>query len=1126
MSKKNLSRMVAVHLHSHYSNYGMQDSVNTIEAIIKRVKDLGMTSFCLTDHGTCSGIVDAYKQAKKAGVKLIPGAELYYTNDLSVQERGLTHITFWAKDFEGLQNLYRLTTESHGNKGANPDNFYFKPRIDLALIKKYAKGLMVGTACLGGFMKRPDGEEVLRKLHAIFGDDLFIELHTYQCEEQYEHNHKLIELSKKYGIPLVAATDAHFSVPTDKDLHTYFKNTSKVQEGDEHLNETLYIMSDDEVRHYLSYLPSDIVETAIENTRIIDERSNVEIIFGEKNYPHYPCDDPYEEVRRRCIDAWKKDLSGSGKDLKVYDERIKTELAVLKLQEYCSYFLTTADYLNFAVDNSIPIGPGRGSAVASQVAKMVGITKLDPVELNLTFQRFAHDQRLAPPDIDCDISRKHRNKVIDYIRSKYGEVYQVRTFQVIGSSGAIRRAGDALGWDKALINDIAKSISKYEPQDGEEDISTYEQKIWVLDNIRTEETAELIDLAKRFVGIISGYGKHASAVLIVDEDIERFCSIERQVDSKTKQPCYIAACAYPLLEAQGLMKADVLGLKTLDVIDDCIKMVSQKFNGNKINIDKIPMDDEATSKMLCEGRTAGCFQIEGTGITQLVKQIRPKCFEDLIPLVALYRPGPLNALVEEVSDPELQRRINAYKSLQQWLSQGNSRETWFGWETLSESDLEKPNTMVQTYIKVKNNIELQQWIKDGNVRETWHHWKDNGGTLTESDVLEPMYLHEKLRPILQDTYSIILYQEQILEIAKALCGYSLGEADNLRRIIGKKKIDEMQPAIDQMIERGVANGISREVMQKVTTQIVEFASYCFNKSHSAAYGLLSYQTAYLKANYPLEYMCAVINSEENSQKDIIPYIKECTKLGIKVLPPDIRQKNREWTIIDGQLAMGLHYIKGIGNNLKLEHISIFEEVVASNPKDVTTALIKSGALDSFGKSRQTMLSEQSSVQERLKRIEQCEDKIKENSEALALATDDKLIKKFARQLKDWEAKLADAKAKSAELNNEYFDETIGEIEVLGFSDGIAPNVKVGKLTNLYSKIISNGTTMAWLTLKSDYGEFRCATFSDIWDHIKDLVHIGTSYKFVCKNNDKGSTLEEICIEGKTYKNEKRKWNKR
>jgi len=1029
---------VPPHVHTDYSNYGMYDSVNRIESIIKQLKNLGQTAWAITDHNTCSGIVDAYKQSKKAGIKLIPGAELYLTHDLTIQQRDLRHITFWAKTNEGLENLYKLTSEAHGDKGNSPNNYYYKSRVDLDLIRKYSRGLMVGSACLGGFINSSTGEETLVKLHEIFHDDIFLELHTYQCEEQYVYNRRLIELSRRYDIPLIAATDAHFSVKSDCDLREYFKNTSKTQDASENIDRTLYLQSEDEIRENLNYLPSDIVWQSLANTQLLSDKSDVTIEFGKKYYPVYPCDDPVEEVKKQCRVGWRKKGISKYPNWQDYADRFnKVEMPVIISQDYPSYFLITSDLYKYGRENNIPFGPGRGSVVASEVAWLMGITQLDPLKNNLVFERFAHMERLSPPDIDNDLSRKHRGKLIDYIKSKYGEVYQCRTFSTIAAGKAIGIAGKALGYDSQYTIQLSKSLTKYESD--EEDISSYEQKIWMLDHIKTDETAELIELAKRFIGIISGYSKHASALIVLNEDINKFCSVERQVESKTGNVNYVAACNFKYLEEMGLMKLDMLGLKTLDVIQETINLLD-----TPIDILKIPDDDKKTSQMLINGETCGCFQISSQGMTQLVKQIKPKEFSDLIPLVALFRPGPLDAKVEETGD-----------------------------------------TMVQTYVKVRNGE------------------------------IEPVYLHPKLEPILRDTYSIILYQEQILQIAKELCGYSLGEADVLRRIIGKKKIDEMKPAIDQLISRGVANGIPEDVMNKISDRIVTFALYGFNKGHSAAYGLVAYQTSYLKAHYPLQFLCATINSEENSQDAIVPYINEVKRLGVKILPPDIRKGNIEWVIEEGNLRTGLYYIKGIGKKLKISDIDTFDVLVKNNAKDTLAALVKSGACDFYEIPRYQMLVQAYNIpDDRAKTMS----KLTSNSQRieelkLELLNTKKTLKKYktiesqiANREKDncrLQKKLDELK--QLEISLEKFDEAKGEIEVLGFSSRALPKVKTGTITRIFIKDDKKGRPMAFLTWSTDYGEIKTTVFASQWRKWKSIVKQGSQYKFV----DSKGLLEDI-----------------
>ena len=1020
---------VSVHVHTDYSNCGMLDSINRIENIVKQIKNLGQVAWCITDHNGCSGIIDAYKQSQKAGLKLIPGAELYYTADLTIQQRDLSHITFWAKDNEGLENLYKLTTEAHGDKGRNPNNFYYKSRVDLDLIRRYSKGIMLGSACLGGFINRPNGEEVLKELLEIFPGDTFLELHTYQCEEQYVYNRRLIDLSQKYNLPLIAATDAHFTLKEHAELRRLFKNTSKEQDDSEHVDDTLYLQSEDEIRDNLKYLPKEIVEQSLENTQILSDKSNVTIEFGNKYYPEYPCDDPIEELKKQCRVGWKQKGLNKYPNRQEYIDRFnKVELPIIEKQGYAPYFLVTSDLYKFGRERGYPIPPGRGSAVASLILWFMGVTQLDPIKYNCIFERFAHMERISPPDIDNDLSKKHRNEYIKHVQDTYGEVYPCRTFSTIGPGKAIGIAGKALGYDPQETIRLSKSLSQYESDDEDDNTSSYDKKIWMLDHIKTDEIAELIELAKKFVGIIYGFSKHASALIVLNQDINKFCSVERQTDTATKKPCYVAACNFKYLEEIGLMKLDMLGLKTLDIVQDTTDSLNDflgnftdkiygttikdtvKSIGKTINIQNIPLEDDKTSQMLIQGKTCGCFQISSNGMTQLVKQIKPKGFSDLIPLVALFRPGPLGAKVEETGE-----------------------------------------SMVQTYVKVKN----------GEIK--------------------PIYLHPKLEPILQDTYSITLYQEQILEIAKQLCGYSLGEADVLRRIIGKKKIDEMKPALETMVQRGVDNGISKEIMEKITHQIVEFASYCFNKSHSAGYGLLAWQTSYLKAHYPLQFLCACLNNEEGQQEAFIPFINECKNLGIKVLPPDITKINMEWIIEEDSIRVSLSYIKGVGS-LKLDSSwETINDYIEGLPKNKVEALIKSGAMDLLG-NRLDMLRLIYPSEQYPKDVERITKRI-----AKYKPEDKAKIQKAQKELEKVNAK---------ELSLVNYNLAADEISVLGFSFNELPRIKTGKLLTIKEFKDKKGKLMSRVSLKSDYGDYSGVIFAYLWSKCKSKLTEGDNYRFI------------------------------
>jgi DNA polymerase III subunit alpha len=1020
-----------VHLHHHtpFSNGKMLDSIAKIDDTLKRVKELGQSAWAVTDHDTCSGLVDAFSKTQKfnkknnTSIHFVFGAELYMTHDVTIQQKDLSHITFWAKNEVGLMNLNKLTTVAHGDKGNSPDNFYHKSRVDIDMIRKYSEGLICGTACLGGLIKRNNCEDLIVQIKEIFGEDFYIEIHTFQHEEQYVANKRLIQYAQTYDIPMIACVDSHYVLKEDAETHRQFRNASKEKEDGYYTTDDFYLHSEDEVREKLSYLPLDIVQQAIDNTQVLADKCKVEIKFGQKHYPDYPCDDQVEEIKKICRKNWKDKLPDK-KRWQSDAERFNHELGVFIKQDYPGYFLITYDVLKKCRELNVPTGPGRGSVVASLIAYLMDITKLDPIKYNLIFERFAHNERISPPDIDNDVSTKGRHQVIEYIREKYGEVYQCRTFSYLKASSALRRAGKALEYDHEYINNLAKSLTKYESDDEDDtDISDYDKQLWMLDHIKTSEIEPLINLAKKFVGIIQGYGKHASAVIVLNQDINKFCSVERQVDSKTKEVHYVAACDFKLLEEMGLLKMDILGLRTLDIVQDTLD-----YANVQIDFDNIPLDDPKTSEMLCKGETMGCFQISSPGMTQLVKRIQPKEFSDLIPLVALYRPGPLDAVVEETG-----------------LS------------------------MVETYVEVRNKTQ------------------------------QAVYLHPKLEPILKDTYGIILYQEQILEIAKELCGYSLGEADMLRRIIGKKKVEEMKPAIEKLIERGVANGIDRNIMQKIADAIVTFALYGFNKGHSAGYGKLAYDTSYLKAHYPLEFICACINSKDGKHEETMPYINEAKRMGIKILPPDARVGNMEWSIEGNSIRVGLRYLKGAGKNTNLSKVDTFEDVINNNPKDVAEALIKSGSLDYLGKSRGELLAQLEPLQKILDRREQCLQKIAENQTALDSADEEKSIRKYTRQLKGWQEKLEECNCKEIIVHSDKYDEVQGEYEILGFGFMEAPRLKEGTITRVFTKLDKKNRMMAFIDMQTKYGLIKCVAFASDYKKWQKIIQHGNVCLFICDN---------------------------
>lgn len=1018
---------ISLHSHSHFS---LLDSIAKPKDIAKRLVELGQPAFALTDHGTTSGLLEMYHECQKNNLKMIFGCEHYWTYDATIKDGTYRHVVFLAKNFEGYQNLLKLTTEAH-------QNFYRKPRVDIDIIRKYAKGLKCGSACLGGILrvfnestnKYEVNIELLEQFLGIFGKDFYIELHTYSPEEQREWNFELIKVAEKYKIPMVAAVDSHYVLKSQSETHKKFLTQGKEREDGYYQCPDFYLHSEQEVREALSYLPSDIVEKAIANTQVITDECNVEFPDYGINYPKLDVKDEREAVLDVMRKNWKRKLPDKSK-WSAHVDRVKYEMDVLEKAGYFQYFLIISDVLEFCRDNDIALGTSRGSAAGCDVAYIMGIHRTDPIEFDLIFERFLHLQRVGLPDVDLDVSKRDRGKVIDYLKDKYGEVYQARTFSYMGAKGALKRAGNCLGYDPQVINGITKGIPKY----SDDDYSGEEHERYLIDSCDCD--SGLKELAKSFVGVIISYGIHASAAIVFPCNPSYFTAIEKSKDN------YVTAYDFHDIEAMGVLKIDCLGLKTTDVIKDTIELI-----GEDIDIINIPQDDTKTFDMLAKGNTLGVFQIENQGFTQLIKRVKPRCLKEFAPLMAVYRPGIIAA------------------------------------------------GLLETYIR----------------------------RVTGEEPIE--YLHPDLETITSSTAGLIVFQEQIIEIAKKFCGYSAGEADMVRRAVAKKKPEEMAKIKPDFISKSIANGYTKEVATKLFELIEYFSAYGFGKGHSFGYGQLSYATAYLKANYPKEFMVSLINSEKE-QEDIVPYITECKSLGIPILHPDLSIGNLDWQIEDNSIRMGLGYIKGIGKNLTVKPCETFNEIVEHNAKNVVENLTKAGALDYLSKPRALLLSSLVNTQEILSRRQQCLEKIQENTTGLheaEQAKDDKLIRKFTRQINSWQAKLDEVNQKSTiVINNESYDQTAEEFSVLSMSFSEIPKVKTGKLTKVFTKEDKKKKLMAWLTFECQtYGTIRATVFASQWSKIKTSVTQGETYVFCC--SDKG-ILEEISIDGHTVVLKQKQWN--
>lgn len=741
---------IHLHLHSQFSNYGMKDAISSVDGIIKRVHELGQRGFALTDHNGCSGLIDTYVHLQKynqkhnTDLKLLMGSELYYTYDVSIKDKSYSHILFLAKNQTGLENLFKLTTEAH-------KHYYYKSRIDLDLIKQYSEGLICTSACMGGWLKGDNRESLIPQFKEIFGDDLYFEIHTYQHEDQKRFNAMVADMSLKYDVPLIAACDSHYVYEEDYELHKAFRGRSKDDDEDQYYaSNDFFIQSEAQVfdRLYPQF-GVDMVETMVENTNKIFDQCNTQIDFNLDVYPKFVKDGDVKPVFLQALrDGYKQKIIGkvTPEFKKQVDERVLHEIDILEQVGYMDYLLITKDLLDACRKRGIPVSQvGRGSIGGCECAYLLDIVGLDAIKNNLYFERFANPNRVSPADVDNDCSQVRRAEVIEYLKEKYKYVYQCRTFSYMKAAGALKEAARCLGVDKDIADAYSKKIKKVSFDD-DEDFYDDELEHAKLEHVNDHKYPELFSLAKQLVGIMTGFGKHASAVIVSNQDITKYCSLEMQKDSKTKEETYVASTNFKHLESMGFLKEDILGLRTLDVIDDCVTIAGVKDTLDLINL---PWNDEKTLELLRKGDTLGVFQMKSYGMTQVLKDIAPRSFVDLISVVALYRPACILG-----------------GTLQEFIDRRNG----------------KPFE----------------------------------------------YLDPRLKDVLSETYGIMLYQEDIMKVVQVIGGYSMAEADTVRRAIGKKDHDLMQQITGEFIERAKSTGTDPEVAQQILDMIVAAGSYSFN----------------------------------------------------------------------------------------------------------------------------------------------------------------------------------------------------------------------------------------------------------------------------------------------------------
>lgn len=781
-------------LHSH-TDYSIFDGFAKIEDKVARAKELGYGALAITDHGTTTGLVPFYKECVSQGIKPILGYEAYFSFAPEVQGGDTYHLLLLAKDLTGYRNILKIATWA-------TEHFYRKPRIGMQALREFHQGVICTTACIGGIFGTDKWEETRDELVSIFGDDFYLEVQPHDFPEQIEYNKKIIEESQKTGIKTIIGIDSHYVRKEDDAYHKLWIGLG--EDGEYYTSCDFYLMSESEVKEKLSsHLADEDIEACLDTVSEVIEKCNVEIPFGEHHYPIFDTDNPEEYIRNRCNEGWKDRDMLSLPNYKDYISQVEHELKVLKECDYLNYFCIIDDMLKHCRDNGIPTGLGRGSVGGSCVAYLMNITDVDPIKHHLVFERFANPERVSVPDIDVDVASNRRGEVIDYIRQKYGEVYQIRTVNYIQDRGAVQRAGQALGLEPSEINRISTNLV----------------------SLDTLPEGRLKEVAMKFQGHIQSYGMHASAVLVFPDTPTHWCAIEKQKGN------LVAAQDYTLLEEQGLLKLDILGLETLCVIQSTLDKIEEPFD-----LKEIQDDDKLTIELLKNGNTEGCFQVESNQMTKIINQMGLKGVEDLITVTALGRPGPLDS------------------------------------------------GMVDMFLRRRNGERV-------------------------------VYPHPLLEPILKDTEGVILYQEQIMQIARVLCGYSFGEADTLRRIVGKKKEEEVGPAVEKMVEAAVANGVDEKIIRGIADSILAFANYCFNRSHSAAYGRTSWITAYLKAHYPAEYMASLIDSVSGDKAKLVGYILHAKKLGVKILPPNIEVGKNTCTVVDGDsVILGFNCVMGVGSH--------------------------------------------------------------------------------------------------------------------------------------------------------------------------------------------------------------------
>ncbi|MGM0378327.1 MAG: DNA polymerase III subunit alpha [Bacillota bacterium] len=1042
-----MSNKKFAHLHLH-TEYSLLDGFVKLDELFDRVKKLGMKSVAITDHGDMFGVVEFYKKAKANGIKPIIGCEVYtanrkLTNKSPVKDKKIGHLVLLVKNQKGYNNLIKLVSTAY-EKG-----FYYKPRIDYDLLKKHSEGLIVLSACLAGDIQKSlsndnykKAKKIALRLKKIFQDDFYLELQDHGIKKQKKVNRSLIKLSKDIDVKLVATNDVHYLKKEDSTVHDALLciQTGKIVQENDRMKfptDEFYLKSYDEM-----YDIFENVQNCLTNTMEVSNKCQFDFDFSQMHLPKYPLKNvsSKEKLKKLCFKGLKNRYSEITSEL---EERLNFELNIINEMGYEDYFLIVWDFIKYAKNKGIYVGPGRGSAGGSLVSYVLEITNVDPIKYGLIFERFLNPERVTMPDIDIDFEDNRRQEVIDYVKDKYGheKVSQIITFGTMAARGAIRDVGRVLNISYSKVDRIAKVVNRTNSLKYELENNKKLQEFYKKD----KEVKKMLRFAKRLEGIPRHASTHAAGVVISKKSVDSYVPLYVQDGNISTQ------YDMTLLEELGLLKMDFLGLRNLTIIKNAVELINQKYDKN-INIHKLDLEDKLTFDLISSGDTLGVFQLESSGMRRFMQKLKPNCVEDIIAGISLYRPGPMESIPK--------------------------------------------------YIENKNNPEKIE------------------------------YLHPLLKPILEVTNGILVYQEQVMEIVRKLAGYSYGRSDLVRRAMGKKKIKVMQKERKFFIygkkdSEGnieipgcIRNGVSEKIANIVFDDMVDFAKYAFNKSHAAGYALIGYQTAYLKAHFPKEFLAALMTSVMGNHTKLSLYIQNAKEKDIEVLPPDVNKSFEKFVVEDGNIRYGLLGVKNVGKGIidslveirkdrEFEGFIDFCERVESKElnKRAIESLIKAGAFDKFKLLRSQLLAIfdkiVDSVHQNSRKNVKGQVSLFQTSEKM---NSDNIINYNIPEIKELKESVllkfekdmlgiylsSHPFSKYREKMDDFNIQTIGEFvqKVEGKEEKYDSKkvILIGMISDVKKKITKNSNQMAFITIEDSFNEQELIIFPSLYSRVKNVLN--------------------------------------